>query len=139
VFERYPFDQQYSDLEDLDFLFRLVSDVDIELYNVQEVLYFYRQHQDSIIHRKREYRDNQYRLRFDKFLTDLNIPINDQQKQCYIDFCYGKKMSSDSLAILEVAIETIIRVTSNKFPTFEDEVSRRLAMATKVKQGNYSG
>ncbi|MDM7860142.1 glycosyltransferase [Alteromonas sp. ASW11-36] len=126
VFEGHPFQPQYTHIEDLDFLFRLVGQSNVTLHNVQEDLYHYRQHSDSVIYQHEELRDRQYRLRFTEFLSTAGLELTDEEVKHYMDFCYN---CPTRFKTVETVLNKIANAIGSDYPGYLAEAKRRLTMA----------
>mgnify|MGYP000211991335 CR=1 FL=1 len=126
VFEKHSFNPSFTHLEDLDFLLRLTQDSTFSLYNVQQVLYSYRQHPDSIIYQNVSYRINEYKKRFAVFLRQHANQLTEEQIQAYMAFVYDEPMQSASdKTILQEAFKVMLQRYSEQYPNFETELMRR--------------
>lgn len=127
IFLKYPFDRQFERAEELDFFLRLMRDPSIRFSNVTKVLYSYRQHHESVVHRFVDERLNLYKARFNSFLEDLEIYLTSDQQKVYFEFLYEpNRLTASELPSLIAVFKLINKLVDDEFPGFLNEAERRI-------------
>lgn len=126
VFEKHSFIPSHTHLEELDFFLRLTQDSTFSLYSVQQFLYCYRQHANSICYQHANYRIAHYKKRFAVFLRLHAKELTEAQVQAYMAFVYDEPMQSASdKTILQESFKVMLQRYSEQYPNFETELMRR--------------
>ncbi|MDO6838184.1 glycosyltransferase family 2 protein [Paraglaciecola chathamensis] len=115
VFEDYSFNPEYAHLEEYDFISRIVADNKYKLGGLREVLYLYRQHNDSVIYQHKKYRDKCYKQRLFEHLQALGVHLKPREFEYYLKFIRSENVPVAELDDLAKVVEkAYINITLNR-------------------------
>ncbi|MDO6558195.1 glycosyltransferase family 2 protein [Paraglaciecola chathamensis] len=115
VFEDYSFNPEYVHLEEYDFISRIVADNKYKLGGLREVLYLYRQHNDSVIYQHKEYRDKRYKQRLFEHLQALGVHLKPKEFEYYLKFIRSENVPVAELDDLAKVVEkAFINISPNR-------------------------
>ncbi|MBH0028974.1 glycosyltransferase [Pseudoalteromonas sp. SWN29] len=114
LFQKYPFNPNYTHLEDLDFLNRVIRGENGKILSIPETLYQYRIHNSSICN---TFADIQKQRRIELLQTHLKhyrIQLNVDQLNSYFKFCEQQKVLNIS-QLKEILLE-VCTLSQHSFP-----------------------
>ncbi|WP_205967796.1 glycosyltransferase family 2 protein, partial [Paraglaciecola sp. 20A4] len=112
VFEGYAFNPEYTHLEEYDFISRIVADNKYKLGGLREVLYRYRQHDDSIIYTQQAYREKLYKHRLYEHLKKLGVQLEPREFEYYLKFIHCTEVPLNEIDDLAMVVEKVFKKIS---------------------------
>jgi glycosyltransferase involved in cell wall biosynthesis len=125
VFETIPFDHDYPHMEDFVFLSDIITQTQFKFGNVREVLYHYRQHENSIIYQNEAIRKKRYRELQIRHLQGLGVSLTKSEYEFYWHFLDGKSAGVTLLSNIAAVLISIRRQLAKRLPDNYFEISLR--------------
>jgi glycosyltransferase involved in cell wall biosynthesis len=131
VFELYPFDPEFTHLEDFDFLTRIIADNKFKMASMRESLYYYRQHNSSIVYNHEQLRLSKSKQVFKRFLNALGLQLSEYELQLFDKFNTGQSVSIEVLDEIGCLLQSIKKVLTNNTPDVDKEFDYRWLLFCK--------
>lgn len=131
VFDSYPFDPEFTHLEDFDFLTRIISTGQYAMACIREPLYFYRQHGDSVVYSYEQLREEKSKEVFYRFLHDLKVELSEHERQLFSTFTGGRCTSISELSEIGSLLKSLTKLLKVNTPDVDKEFDYRWLLFCK--------